>query len=70
MLFDLLTVIENQVDGFGDFGDGFKAVLADFQAEQRREFILALGHQPGGLAQQRDPLLPAKVAPGRKHRPG
>ena len=56
-------VVENQVDGFRNFGDGFEAVLADFEAEQRGEFKLALRHQLGGFAQQRHALPPAKVAP-------
>ena len=64
--FDLLAVIENEVDRLGNFRNGLEAVLADLQAHQRGEFKLALGHQFGGLAQERDPVPPAELAPGRK----
>ena len=70
VFFHLLAVIENQVNGFGDFGDGLEAILPNFKAEQRGEFELTLHHQVGGFAQERDTFLPAKVSPGGINRPG
>src|SRR5438094_10047917 len=34
VLLHLPAIIKNQVDGFGNLGDGFEAVLADLEAEQ------------------------------------
>ena len=64
--FDLLAVIENEVDGLGHFRNGLETVLADFQTDHCGEFILALRHQFGGLAQEGDALAPAEAAPGGK----
>src|SRR2546429_7354825 len=40
----LLTVVEDEVDSLGYFGDGFKTVLADFEAEERGKFKLTPRH--------------------------
>ena len=63
MFLDLPTIVEDQIDGFGDFGDGFEAVLANLEAEQGGQLELALRHQVGGFAQQSDAMFPAQIAP-------
>ena len=62
----LSAVVEDEVDSLGNFGDGFKAVLADLEAEERGKFKLTPRHQSGGLAQKRGALWPAEVPPHRR----
>ena len=70
MRFDLRAVVLDQVDGFGHFGDGLEAVLADLHAHQRGNLVLALHQDVGGFAQQADAFLPADIAPAGEGGPG
>src|SRR5204863_373071 len=70
MCLHLVAVVEDQVDGFGNFGDGFEPVLADLEAEQRGKFELALRHPVRRLAEQRNAVLPAEIPPAGINGPG
>src|SRR2546430_8546231 len=63
-LFPYTTLFRSdEVDSLGYFGDGFKTVLADFEAEERGKFKLTPRHQTGGRAQKRGALSPTEVPP-------
>ena len=61
VFFHLLAVIENQVNGFGDFGDGFETILANFQCEDCSEIELSLCHQISGSAKDFYSRSPAEI---------
>ena len=65
MRLHLAAVVENEIDALGNLGDGFEAILADFETENCGEAELPLGHDLGSFAEEGDALLPAQVGPVR-----
>src|SRR5215213_1499218 len=65
-----LGVVADEVRCLLDLAEGLEPVLPDLEGHVRAVAHLALRDELGGAAQDREALLPGRVAPRRRRRPG
>jgi len=63
VLLHLVGVPPQQIRGLLHVTERLQPVLADLHRHQRRQLVALVGHDVGGLADDRDPLLPGAVGP-------